>query len=40
MTCDRRRTNITGPVVRGLYCPYTQNVIKRALHENTVNIQG
>jgi len=35
MTIDRRLANITGPLVRGLYCP-SQNLIKKSLHEITV----
>ena len=27
-------------VVRGLYCPFSQKLIKKALHEITVNSQG
>jgi len=32
-TFDLRRATITGPVVRGLYIPTTQNLIQKALHE-------
>jgi len=39
MTFDRRLANVTDPVVRGLYCPFTQNLIQKALHEITVKIQ-
>jgi len=37
MTFDRRLAKIIGPVVAGLYCPSTQNLIKKALYEITVN---
>jgi len=40
MTFDHRLPNIRAPVVRGLYCPSSQNLIKKALHEITVNSQG
>jgi len=40
MTFDRRLANVTNPVVRGLYCPSTQNLIQKALHEITVNSQN
>jgi len=40
MTFDRRPANVTDPVVRGLYCPFTQNLIQKALHEITVNSQS
>jgi len=40
MTFDRRLANITDPVVRGLHCPSTQNLIQKALHEITVNSQS
>ena len=36
MTFDRRRVNSTGPLVRGLYCPSSQKLIRKALHEITV----
>ena len=39
MTFDRRLANIAAPVVRGIYCP-SQNVVKKALNEITVNSQG
>jgi len=37
MTFDRRVVNMTAPVVRGLYCPSFQNLVKKALREITVN---
>jgi len=40
MTFDRRLANIAGPVVRGLFCPPTQILMKKALHEITVNSHG
>jgi len=40
MTFDRRPADITGPVVLGLYCLPTQNLIKMALHEITAYRQG
>jgi len=40
MTFDRRLANVTDPVVRGLYCPSTQNRIQNALREITVNCQS
>jgi len=40
MTFDRRLANIAAPVIRGLYCPSSQNLAKKALHEITVNSQG
>jgi len=36
MTFERRLANITGALVRGLCCPSSQNLIKKALHEITV----
>jgi len=39
ITFDRKLANVTDPVVRGLYCPSTQNLIQKALHEITVNNQ-
>jgi len=37
MTFDRRLANITGPVLvfRGLYCPSSENLMKKALHKIT-----
>jgi len=40
MTFDGRLANVKIPVVRGLYYPSSQNLIKKALHEITVNSQG
>jgi len=40
MTFDRRLDNVTDPIVRGLYCPSTQNLIQKALHEIMVNSQS
>jgi len=40
MTFDGRLANVTDPVVRGSYCPSTQNLIQKALHEITVNSQS
>jgi len=40
ITFDRRLANVNDPVVRGLYCPSTQNLIQKALHEITVNSQS
>jgi len=36
MTFDGRLAIIRTPFVRGLFCPSTQNLIKKALHEITV----
>jgi len=40
MTFNRRLANVTDLAVRGLYCPSTQNLIQKALHEITVNSQS
>ena len=42
MTFDRRLTNITDPVLifRCLYCPFSENLSKKALYEITANRQG
>jgi len=40
MAFDRRLANVTDPVVRGLYCPSTQNLIQKAMHEITVHSQS
>jgi len=40
MTFDSRLANIRAPVVRGLYCPSSQILIEKTLHEITVNSQG
>jgi len=40
MTFDRRLANVSYPVVRGLYCPSTQNLMQKALHEITVISQN
>jgi len=37
MAFDRSRANTTGPVVRGLYSPSTQNPKKQVLLEITAN---
>jgi len=39
MTFDRTLPNIRAPVVCGLYCPSSQNRIKKVLHEIAVNIK-
>jgi len=36
MIFDRRLANITGPLVRGLYCPSSHELINKALHELTL----
>jgi len=40
MTFDCRLANVSALLVRGIYCPSSQNLLKKALHEITVNIQG
>jgi len=42
MTFDRRFANITDPVLvfRGLYRPSFEYLMKKALHEITVNSKG
>jgi len=40
MTFDRRLANITGPAVRGLYFPFTQDMMKNALHEIKVKVKA
>ena len=40
MIFDGRLANVRALVVRGIYCPSSQNVIKKALLEITVNSQG
>jgi len=40
VTFDSRLANVRVPVVRGLYCPSSQNLIKKALYAITVNSQG
>jgi len=35
-----RLANVRASVVRGLHCPSSQNQIKKALHEITINSQG
>ena len=42
MTFDRRLVNIADPVLvfRGLYCPSSENLMSKALHEITANSQG
>jgi len=40
MTFDYGLANITAAVVCGRYCPSSQNLIKKVLHEITVNSQG
>jgi len=40
MTFDRKLVNITAAVVRRLYCPSSQTLVKKNLHEITVNGQG
>jgi len=40
MTFDRRPANIEASVIRGLYCPSSQNLMEKALHEITVNSEG
>jgi len=39
MTFDGRIASIRAPVVHGLYCPSSQNLMK-GLHEITVNTAG
>jgi len=40
MTFDRRLANITALVVRRSYCSSSQNLVKKAMHEITVNSQS
>jgi len=40
MTFDGRLANIRAAVVHLLYCASSQNLIKKSLHEITVNSQG
>jgi len=40
MTFDGRLANDKAPVVCGLHYPFSQNLMKKALHEITVNSQG
>jgi len=40
MTFDCRLPNITELVFRGLFCPSSENLMKKALHEITANSQG
>jgi len=42
MTFDRRLANITDPVLlfRDLFCSFSENLMKKALHEITANRQG
>jgi len=40
MTFDRKLQNITDLVFRGLYDSSSENLMKKALHEITANIQG
>ena len=35
-----RLANISAPIIRGLYWSSSKNLVKKALHEITVNIQG
>ena len=37
MIFERRLANSTAPIVRGLYAPSSQNLVKKALYENAVN---
>jgi len=37
MTFNRSLANVADPVVRGLYCPSTHNLIQKASHEITMN---
>jgi len=37
MTFDGRLAYVRVPVVRGLHCPSAQNLIKKVLHDTTVN---
>ena len=39
MTFDRRLPNITDLVLRGLYCSFSENLIKKPLQEITANSQ-
>jgi len=40
ITFDSRLPNITDLVFQGLYCPSSENLMKKALHEITTNSQG
>jgi len=42
MTFDRTLTSIIDPVLvfRVLYCPFSENLIKKVLHKIMANIQG
>jgi len=40
MTFDHRLAKIGAPVVCDLYCPFSEYLMKKALHEITVNSQG
>jgi len=40
VTFDSRLENVRALVIRGSHCPSSQNLIKKALHEITVNSQG
>jgi len=35
ITFDRRLVNVAGLVIQGLYCPPTQNLMEKTLHEIT-----
>jgi len=40
MTFDRRLPNVTDLVFRGLYPPFSEYLMKKALHDITANSQG
>jgi len=40
MTLDRRLPSVTDVVFRGLYCPFSENLMKNGLHEIKANSQG
>jgi len=40
MTFGGRLAEVRAAVVRSLYCTFSHNLIKKALHEITVNSQG
>jgi len=40
ITFDRRLPYVTDLVFRGFYCPSSENLMEKALHEITANSQG
>jgi len=40
MTFHGRLANVRAPVVRGLYCHSAQDLMKKVLHDVTVNSKG